>query len=63
MAPPQKPDAEKKEAVIPVRLTLEQRDQIKAAAAHEHLDVSAWLRKVALDAAAAVNERAAKRAK
>jgi uncharacterized protein (DUF1778 family) len=63
MVRPAKPAGEAKTLVIPVRFTDGQREQIKAAATHENLDVSAWLRKVALDAAATVNERAAKRAK
>ena len=40
------------------RVTGDQRDQIHAAAAAENLDLSSWLRKVILDAAAEVSARA-----
>jgi uncharacterized protein (DUF1778 family) len=59
MGRPKKPAGEAKTLVIPVRLTVAQRDQIREAAHHEHLEVSGWIRKTILDAAAAVNERAA----
>lgn len=61
MARPKKPEGEAKTIVIPVRLTVEQRDQIRKAANHEHLEVSGWIRKVVLDAATAVNEHAGRR--
>jgi uncharacterized protein (DUF1778 family) len=58
MGRPKKPEGEAKTLVIPVRLTADQRDQIRMAAAHEHLEVSGWIRKVILDTAARVNARA-----
>jgi uncharacterized protein (DUF1778 family) len=62
MARTPKAEADVKTYLVAARFTAAQRDAIRAAAAHENLDVSGWLRKIALDAAAAVNERAAKRA-
>lgn len=61
MGRPKKPEGEAKTLVIPVRLTVEQREQVRTAAAHEHLEVSGWIRKVILDAAEKVNERAVAR--
>lgn len=60
---PRRPTGQAKSFVVPLRLTGEQRDAIREAATLEHLDVSAWLRKVALDAAAAVRDRAARKAR
>ncbi len=63
MVRPRKPATDVKTYLVGARVTGDQREQIRAAAAREHLDLSGWLRKVILDAAARVNERAAKRAK
>jgi hypothetical protein len=63
MGRPKKPPGEAKSMVIPLRVTVDQHAQIKLASGREHLEMSTWLRKVALEAATAVNERAAKRAR
>jgi len=61
MVRPKKPATDVKTYLVGARVTGEQRDQVRSAAARENLDLSGWLRKVILDAAAAVNERAAKK--
>lgn len=58
----EKPPGEKKNKVLPVRFTDDDYEEIRHAAGHERLEMSAWVRKVALDAAATVNDRAAKKA-
>jgi len=62
MVRPKKPATDVKTYLVGARVTGEQRDQIHAAAARENLDLSSWLRKVILDAAARVSDRAAKKA-
>ena len=57
-----KPPGQTKNKVLPVRFTDDDYEEIRDAAGHERLEMSAWVRKVALDAAALVNDRAAKKA-
>lgn len=63
MVRPKKPAGEVKTIVIPVRFTIEQRDQLKLAADAQHLAVSTWVHQAALEVAKRVNVRAAKKAK
>ena len=62
MPRPKKPAGETRDLVIPIRFTSAEGDRLRTAATHEHLTLSAWLRKVVLDAAGRVNDRASKRA-
>jgi uncharacterized protein (DUF1778 family) len=51
----------KKEDVVRMRVTVEQKRTLEDAAAREGLDVSAWLRQLALRAAGALPEPGRKR--
>jgi uncharacterized protein (DUF1778 family) len=46
-----KPARERKEELIPIRVTREQRQRLKEAADRSGLDLSSWLRMVGLKAA------------
>jgi hypothetical protein len=46
-----KPARERKEELIPIRVTTEQRQRLKEAADRAGLDLSSWLRMVGLKAA------------
>jgi uncharacterized protein (DUF1778 family) len=51
---PAAPARKRKEDVVRMRVTLEQKQALLAAAEREGLDVSAWLRQLALRAAGAL---------
>jgi uncharacterized protein (DUF1778 family) len=61
MVRPKKPEADVKTYMVTLRVTGDQREELRRAAAHGHLDVSTWLRQLALREAARINERAARK--
>jgi uncharacterized protein (DUF1778 family) len=62
MPRPPKTEAEKRKAVVQLRVTDAERAEIKRAADLDRRNVSDWLRRIALDAARKANERAGRRA-
>jgi uncharacterized protein (DUF1778 family) len=62
MTRPKKAPADKREIVLRVRVTEDERAQLQAAADHERLDLSTWLRRLGLNEAVALSDRAAKKA-
>jgi uncharacterized protein (DUF1778 family) len=56
--PPEKP---RKDEVVRMRVTVEQKDALNEAAAREGLELSGWLRQLALRAAGVIQAPARKR--
>lgn len=57
MAKPKKPEKTTKDDVVRMRVTVDQKAAMMAAAQREGLELSAWLRQLALRAAGVLPER------
>jgi uncharacterized protein (DUF1778 family) len=63
MPRPPKDPADKKGITLKVRVTEDQQRRLKAAADADGLDLSTWVRRLALKESTRVNDRVAKKAK